>query len=148
MLILHCDGTQQATKIIWSDQKDSNNLPIASGIEYTSSSSNGAAPTYTAYTTRDLILSAGAIQSPKLLQLSGIGDSTLLNKVGVEVVVENKGVGKNLQEQTIDSVGWDPKSYDFGGKGPSDVIAFPDFSTVSEKFSVIWRSSGIVKERS
>jgi choline dehydrogenase len=47
---------------------------------------------------REIILSAGAIQSPKLLQLSGVGPAALLQAYGVEVVADSPGVGRNLRE--------------------------------------------------
>lgn len=46
----------------------------------------------------EVLLSAGAIQSPQLLQLSGVGPSSLLRKNGVPVVHELRGVGENLQD--------------------------------------------------
>lgn len=46
----------------------------------------------------DVLLAAGAIQSPQLLQLSGIGPSALLAKHGIPVVVDAPGVGENLQD--------------------------------------------------
>ncbi|MEO1943361.1 MAG: GMC family oxidoreductase N-terminal domain-containing protein, partial [Candidatus Thioglobus sp.] len=46
----------------------------------------------------EVILSAGAIASPQILQLSGIGDSNLLSKLGIDVVYDNPAVGKNLQD--------------------------------------------------
>lgn len=47
---------------------------------------------------RETILAAGAIGSPQLLQLSGIGSYKLLNQYGVELVHELPGVGENLQD--------------------------------------------------
>ena len=47
---------------------------------------------------REVILSAGAIGSPQILQLSGIGPRNLLDKVGVPVVHDLPGVGRNLQD--------------------------------------------------
>ncbi len=47
---------------------------------------------------REVLLSAGAIQSPQLLMLSGIGDPTELKRVGIDVLVALSGVGKNLQD--------------------------------------------------
>ena len=47
---------------------------------------------------REVILSAGALQSPQLLQLSGIGPAALLQKHGVGVVHDLPGVGQNLQD--------------------------------------------------
>ncbi|HEV8031790.1 MAG TPA: GMC family oxidoreductase N-terminal domain-containing protein [Stellaceae bacterium] len=50
---------------------------------------------------REVILSAGAIGSPHILQLSGVGDSEHLQKIGVPVAHELKGVGKNMQDHYV-----------------------------------------------
>ncbi|AMO96788.1 GMC oxidoreductase family protein [Collimonas fungivorans] len=47
---------------------------------------------------REVILAAGAFQSPQLLMLSGIGDGTELRKLGIQVRHHLPGVGKNLQD--------------------------------------------------
>jgi choline dehydrogenase len=47
---------------------------------------------------RSVALSAGAVNSPKLLQLSGIGPGALLRRHGIEVVADLPGVGANLQD--------------------------------------------------
>ncbi len=47
---------------------------------------------------KEIILSAGAYQSPQLLMLSGIGEASELKKHGIDCVHESKGVGKNLQD--------------------------------------------------
>lgn len=47
---------------------------------------------------REVILSAGAIGSPQILMLSGIGANDELSTVGIETKIELKGVGKNLQD--------------------------------------------------
>lgn len=47
---------------------------------------------------REVIVSAGAIGSPQILMLSGIGASDELSAVGIETKLELKGVGKNLQD--------------------------------------------------
>jgi choline dehydrogenase len=52
----------------------------------------------TATSNKELILSAGAIGSPHILQLSGIGPSDTLKHHGIAVRYELKGVGKNLQD--------------------------------------------------
>lgn len=46
----------------------------------------------------EIILSAGAIQSPQLLQLSGIGPARFLSSMGIPVVADLPGVGENLQD--------------------------------------------------
>src|SRR5262249_37482959 len=45
-----------------------------------------------------VILSGGAVNSPQLLQLSGIGPGALLQQNGIGVVQENPNVGANLQD--------------------------------------------------
>jgi len=50
---------------------------------------------------REVILSAGTVQSPQILELSGIGNQTQLNNFGIDVIVENDGVGENLQASRL-----------------------------------------------
>ncbi|KAJ9633823.1 hypothetical protein H2204_006608 [Knufia peltigerae] len=64
---------------------------------------------YTVGATREVVLSAGVIQSPQLLELSGIGDPDVLRKAGVECVVENKGVGANFQDHVLGGLLYDLK---------------------------------------
>lgn len=52
----------------------------------------------TIHAKKEVILSAGAISSPQILQLSGIGDKDLLNKLGIKTIHHNPAVGKNLQD--------------------------------------------------
>ncbi|WP_432817149.1 GMC family oxidoreductase [Sulfitobacter sp. JB4-11] len=54
--------------------------------------------THRAFAGREVILSAGAVNSPQLLQLSGIGPEGVLRSCGVEVVRHAPGVGRNLQD--------------------------------------------------
>jgi choline dehydrogenase len=52
----------------------------------------------TARAEREVILSAGAIGSPQILQLSGVGPAELLRQHGIDVVLDAPGVGANLQD--------------------------------------------------
>ncbi len=54
--------------------------------------------TKTIHARQEVILAAGAIMSPTLLQLSGIGDQHDLQQLGIDVVSHLPGVGKNLQD--------------------------------------------------
>lgn len=47
---------------------------------------------------REVILSGGAINSPQLLELSGVGQPELLRAHGIPTIAENMGVGENLQD--------------------------------------------------
>jgi choline dehydrogenase len=75
-----------ATKVILENGR-------ATGLELTR---NGTPLRVTAK--REIILSGGAVNSPQLLQLSGIGDPETLKRVGVTPRVENREVGRNLQD--------------------------------------------------
>ena len=55
-------------------------------------------PDKTIYANNEVILSAGSISSPQILQLSGIGDAKQLQKLGIDVIHNNPAVGKNLQD--------------------------------------------------
>ncbi len=54
--------------------------------------------TTTALASREVVLSAGAIGSPQILQLSGVGPAELLRQHGIDVVLDAPGVGANLQD--------------------------------------------------
>ena len=47
---------------------------------------------------REVVLSAGAVNTPQLLQLSGIGPPELLSRYGIALVAANEAVGRNLQD--------------------------------------------------
>ncbi|GAA5938083.1 hypothetical protein JCM1841_003805 [Sporobolomyces salmonicolor] len=87
----------QATQVLWSSNKTGSGLATANGVEFTLS--NVTTPlTFTATATQEVILSAGSIQSPQLLELSGIGDASFLQSMGISSVVDLPGVGENLQD--------------------------------------------------
>jgi choline dehydrogenase len=49
----------------------------------------------------EVILAAGALQSPKLLQLSGVGPADHLRSLGIDVVVNSPDVGRNMREHRL-----------------------------------------------
>lgn len=64
-----------------------------------------------------MILAAGALHTPQLLQLSGIGDSVLLSSIQVPTVVDLPAVGQNLHDHVyvmvVNSSMWHtPKSFE------------------------------------
>ena len=65
----------------------------ATGVEW-----SGERGRERARASREVILAAGAIQSPQLLQLSGVGPAALLAEHGIPVVADSPGVGENLQD--------------------------------------------------
>src|SRR5712675_2199478 len=50
---------------------------------------------------KEVILAAGAINSPKLLMLSGVGEAKALRRLGIDVVENLPGVGENLQDHVL-----------------------------------------------
>jgi choline dehydrogenase-like flavoprotein len=53
---------------------------------------------YTIEASQEVILSAGSVSSPQLLELSGIGNPTVLQAAGIAVKIANSNVGENLQD--------------------------------------------------
>ena len=71
------------------------------GVEYLKGSRHHRAHTTD---TGQVIVSAGAIESPKLLLLSGIGDPAELEAVGVEPLIDLPGVGRNFHNHVLTGV--------------------------------------------
>ncbi|KAI0179789.1 putative GMC oxidoreductase [Hypoxylon sp. FL1284] len=57
--------------------------------------------------TKEVILAAGALQSPKILELSGIGNAELLKKHHIEPIINLPGVGENLFDHVICSINFE-----------------------------------------
>ncbi|ADV11361.1 GMC family oxidoreductase [Mesorhizobium ciceri] len=89
-----------ATRVLFEGKR-------AVGVEY---QQNGE--TKSARAGREVILSGGSVNSPQLLQLSGVGPSALLKGLGIRMVQANENVGAHLQ----DHVGI---NYTFKGKLPT-----------------------------
>jgi choline dehydrogenase len=77
----------------------------AIGVEY-----RRGGRVHTAHATREVVLSGGAVNSPQLLMLSGIGPAEHLREVGVDVVHDLPGVGQGLQDHPLVPVVWHVRS--------------------------------------
>ena len=64
---------------------------------------------------REVLLSAGALQSPQLLMLSGVGDGALLQQHGIASVHHLPGVGRNLQDHLDFTFGYNVRGVDSFG---------------------------------
>lgn len=69
-------------KINWSTKKQEGNV-VASGITFSSGGKR-----YTVNATKEVIVSGGSINTPQILELSGIGSSSILAKAGVKQVID------------------------------------------------------------
>ncbi|WP_282605238.1 GMC family oxidoreductase [Pelagibius sp. Alg239-R121] len=83
---LRVESKAHTTRILFEGRK-------AIGVEYRK---NGQL--HQAHAGREVILSAGSINSPQLLQLSGIGPAEVLKPLGIEVLQDSPAVGRNLQD--------------------------------------------------
>lgn len=86
---------------------------------------------YDVQAAKEVIVCAGAIDTPKLLLLSGIGNATALSAVGVTPLVDLPGVGQNLQDHLYLPLVSPPFlnqsiQLPFNAFGQSGVIAYPD----------------------
>jgi choline dehydrogenase-like flavoprotein len=87
-----------AQKIVFDDKKKPT---MAKGVEITD---DATGKTSTVYAKKEVVLAAGAIQTPKLLQLSGVGPKRVLEAAGVKVRVELDAVGSNFQDHPYATV--------------------------------------------
>ena len=87
---------------------------------------------------REVIVSAGALASPKLLQLSGIGPAALLRQHGIEVKADLPGVGRNLREHRLLAIQFRLKS------GPSRNNAFSGWRLLSNAARYLLFKSGVL----
>jgi choline dehydrogenase-like flavoprotein len=73
------------------------NEVIATGVQFASKSGEK----FTIKAKKEVILSAGVVQSPQLLEISGIGSEKLLRQHKIDVVIDNPNVGENLQDHAM-----------------------------------------------
>ncbi len=83
---LHVETQAYARRVLFSGRR-------ATGVEY-----RQGGTVRTAQARREVLLCAGAVQSPQLLQLSGVGPAALLQEFGIPVLHDLPGVGENLQD--------------------------------------------------
>jgi choline dehydrogenase len=123
------------TRVIFADDPDESGRPRAIGVEFldgahlyqadlNAGSPEGGAPLQ-AFARREVILSAGAFNTPQLLKLSGIGPRAELEQHGIPVRVDLPGVGENLQDRYEVGVVFDV-ARDFGLLTRCTFAASPD----------------------
>jgi choline dehydrogenase-like flavoprotein len=113
----------QAEVLLWSDDDDEKRV---TGVQFQTTSDGFYGLRHRVHARKEVILAAGAINTPALLQRSGVGNPHHLESLGIPIKIDLPTVGKNLQEQTSNSLGATGSGYNKGGEGPSDVIAYPN----------------------
>ncbi|KAJ5194869.1 uncharacterized protein N7498_008307 [Penicillium cinerascens] len=118
---LHVWLNTNANKLTWKTGDEA----TADGVEVTLA--NGTTTVVKA--SREVILAAGALKSPVLLELSGVGNPDILSKYGIGTKVNLPTVGENLQDQMNNGLTYDAKtSY----SNLADYVAYP---SVTQLFS-------------
>jgi choline dehydrogenase len=83
---LTIESNAQVARILFEGKR-------AVGVEYVQKKQSQKARA-----TREVILSGGAVNTPQVLMLSGVGDAETLTRFGIPVIADMKGVGRNLQD--------------------------------------------------
>ncbi|KAJ5751450.1 uncharacterized protein N7511_008415 [Penicillium nucicola] len=146
-------SNMHANKIIWAN--DSLGEAVAIGVEVT-----GIEGVEEIYACKEVILSAGSLKSPVLLELSGVGNPDILHKYDIPVKVNLPTVGENLQDQTTNGLSFKGKDFWTGlatfsalpsvdqlyGNNVSAVASFVKSSLADYAKSVSKASNDVVKE--
>ena len=112
---LHVFLNTTASRVLWSDSNGSLGK-TASGVQVVRS--DGTIRTLQA--TKEVIISAGSIRSPALLELSGIGNPSVLGPLGIKTIVPLPSVGSNLQDQPANGIIY---------SSPTNWTGYPTFAT-------------------
>ncbi|RYP27486.1 hypothetical protein DL767_007656 [Monosporascus sp. MG133] len=124
--------------------KDSARFANSSGVVVTGLeiAADAAAKKYTVACQRDVILAAGAIFSPVLLQVSGLGPRSVLENLGIDVVIDLPGVGRNLQDHPMVQ-----PVYSWPWTAPMvNTVAFLPLRSVTEDWAHLLRGAGNVTD--
>ncbi|KAF2827279.1 alcohol oxidase [Ophiobolus disseminans] len=100
---LHLLSSAIVSRILFNPTKGKLGLK-ATAVEYIQ---NGTLQRVNA--TKEIIISAGAFNSPKILELSGVGDPAILEPKGIAVKIHNKYVGTNLQDHLLNGISYEVK---------------------------------------
>ncbi|KAI1109990.1 GMC oxidoreductase [Nemania sp. NC0429] len=110
-------------KITWADSS-SKAAAVAEGVEYVAA--DGKLVSIAA--AKEVILSAGALRTPLILESSGVGNPRLLKSLGIKTKIDLPGVGEYLQEQPNTILAYGSKQ-EVSGSAP-----YATFSTAQDLF--------------
>jgi choline dehydrogenase-like flavoprotein len=97
---LHVFFNTTATRIVWNITAAYNGDVVASGVEVITSSN----VTETIHSVQEVIVAAGSIRSPALLEHSGIGNAAILSNLGIKEILVHPTVGSNLVDQPANGI--------------------------------------------
>ncbi|PYH94523.1 alcohol oxidase [Aspergillus ellipticus CBS 707.79] len=122
-----------ANRIVWSDAATAGDHVTAAGVEITYA--NGTTSVVGAR--EEVIVSAGSLKSPAILELSGVGNPAVLEPLNITVKVDLPTVGENLQDQTNAGAYANATSDLTGGK----TVAYPNvYDVYGNETSAVARS--------
>ncbi|KAL2202598.1 glucose oxidase [Sarocladium strictum] len=113
-----------ATEVVW-DKDSSPCTPTASGVKYQTPEGESV----TVSVAKEVILTAGVFRTPLILERSGVGNPAILEKLGIETVINLPGVGENFIEQTSNPLLYASKD-SASGEGYAPYVALVSASQV------------------
>ncbi|KAI1337836.1 GMC oxidoreductase [Xylariaceae sp. FL0016] len=112
-------------KMTWADRIPGEGVVVADGVEYINANNKTA----TIHASKEVILSAGAVRSPLILERSGIGLPRFLAELGIRPIVDLPGVGEHMQEQPLNTV-----IYETSENFSSTIVPYATFATAYDLF--------------
>lgn len=112
--------------LTWGDRTEEDSLS-ADGCQYRDG--DGKLHSVRLSEVGQIILAAGALATPAILQASGVGSSSLLNDLGIQVQLDLPGVGENLQDQPDLTFSYSPKN-----PTPDAITPYAAFVTARDVF--------------
>ncbi|KAI1278985.1 hypothetical protein F5Y07DRAFT_387844 [Xylaria sp. FL0933] len=135
----HFDGLNRTNfEVITKSKVTKINLDdgVATGVSFEQKTENSTA-IVTAKANKEVIVAAGAIHSPQLLQQSGIGPRALLDSAGITTIVDLPGVGQNFQDHPTVFTSFALQKFSIH-PNPTDMYSNRNFSAWAQE---LWRTN-------
>ena len=126
------------TELTWDEAAESQGEPRVSGAAFEVDGKK-----YTVKAKKEVIVSCGTIQSPQLLEVSGIGSRGVLQPLGIDVKVENPNIGENLQDHLMVTLGFVSALSD--GFISKSIILTKSVFSMLQTVSTLPKSSGTLR---